>query len=185
VLFGNVAPEQSFLVMTDPLSVAAGIAGLIGLASELTKTCYSYYKKVENAPAGVKDVIDEIRLMRKVLSDLEDICDQRAGQIPALDHFLKDLADCENKIVDFGLKIDKDFHSPQRLAKRLEWPFRGTEVKLFLAQVQRYRATFESAKTNAILDVVLDVQSEFELEAAKQDAVRKGNDHFQNHLMIC
>lgn len=49
---------------------------------------------------------------------------------------MKELSECENKIADFGVGIDKDFGNPRRLIKRLEWPFRGPEVRLLLAQVQ-------------------------------------------------
>jgi predicted component of type VI protein secretion system len=106
--------------MTDPLSVAAGIAGLISLASELAKVCYGSYAKVKNASVAVQDVVDEIRMLRKALSDLEAIFNKRNGPLPALDHFMKDLSECEENIADFGLKIDKDFRNPQRLDKRLK-----------------------------------------------------------------
>lgn len=164
--------------MTDPLSAAAGIAGLIGIALQLTKICYVYYTDVKHAPDEIQDVIDEVRLLRRALSDLEDTCDRRAGPLPSIDHFMKVLSECDEKIASFGLKIDKDFRNPQRLVKRLEWPFRGPEVKLFLVQLQRYRAVFESAKTNAILEVVLDVQNDLASEAARQEAFRKGKCHF-------
>jgi Fungal N-terminal domain of STAND proteins len=170
--------------MVEPLSIAASIAGLIGLASELTKTCYGYYTKVKNAPVQVQDVINEIKLLRRALSDLEDIYDRRSGPLPALDHFLKELSECEDKLAAFGLKIDTEFRHPHRVIKRLEWPFRGPEVRAFLADVQRYRAAFEAAKANAILDVVLDVQSDTRSEASRQDAFRKGKSHFWKRSLI-
>jgi Fungal N-terminal domain of STAND proteins len=164
--------------MTDPLSIAAGIAGLIGLASELTKTCYGYYKKAKKAPAAVQNVIAEVKLLRKVLSDLEDICDRQTEPLPALDQFMKELSQCEEEIVAFGLKIDNNFRNPERLVKCLEWPFREPEIRSFLAQLQRYRDLFESAKTNAILDVALHVRQDLKSETAQQDAARKGKDYF-------
>jgi Fungal N-terminal domain of STAND proteins len=166
--------------MTDPLSIAAGVAGLIGVASELTQACYGYYKKAKNAPSTVQDVISEIKLLRKALSDLEDICEQRTEPLPALEPFVEELSECEEKIAEFGRKIDNEFRNSHRLIKRLEWPFRDPEIRLFLAQIQRYRTVFESAKTNAILEAVLDVRSEMKSEAVQQDSVRKGSYHYPN-----
>ena len=123
----------------------------------------------------MQDVISEVRLLRKALSDLKDICGRRTEPLPALEHFMEELSECEEKIADFGLKIDNDFRNPHRLLKRLEWPFRDPEIRLFLSQLQRYRAVFESAKTNVILEVVMDVQNDLKSEAAQQSAARKGS----------
>ena len=170
--------------MTDPLSIAAGVAGLIGLASELTQACYGYYRKVKNAPSTVQDVIAETKMLRKALSDLEDICDRRTEPLPALEPFVEELSECEERIAEFGLKIDNDFRNPHRLVKRLEWPFRDPEIKLFLAQLQRYRTVFESAKTNAILEVVWDAHNDLKSEAAQQDVARKGTRYFLNRSQM-
>jgi Fungal N-terminal domain of STAND proteins len=161
--------------MVDPLSIAASVAGLISLASEVTKACYGYYRKAKNAPTIVQSVVAEIKLLRKVLSDLEDKYDQRTDPLPALDQVMTELSECEEKLADFGRKIDQDFRNPQNLTKRLQWPFRDTEVRVFLNDLQRYRTVFESAKTNAILDVLMDVEDNLKSDAAKQEAVRKGN----------
>lgn len=98
--------------MTDLQSIAAVIAGLIGLATRLTKACYGYHTKVKNAPVGYQEVIDEIRQLRSALSDLEDICDRRGEPLPVLENLMKELSDCENSIAEFGLKIDKEFPQP-------------------------------------------------------------------------
>lgn len=170
--------------MSDPLSIAAGIAGLIGLASELAQACYGYYRKAKNAPSTVQDVIAETKMLRKALSDLEDICNRRSEPLPALEPFVEELSKCEERIAEFGLKIDHNFRNPQRLIKRLEWPFKDPEIKVFLAQLQRYRTVFESAKTNAILEVVLDVHNDLKSEAGQQDIARKGTRYLLNRSQI-
>jgi ATP-dependent Clp protease ATP-binding subunit ClpA len=137
--------------MADPLSVAASIAGLVSLASEVAKACYScyqFYRAAAKAPESLQQVIAELGLLRKVLSDLEGIYIARTEDLPSVENVMKEVENCRVEIEDFGRRLDPKCHDFRRGVVRLKWPSKEKEVKQFISHLQTYRATFDSAKSN-------------------------------------
>jgi Fungal N-terminal domain of STAND proteins len=137
--------------MTDPLSVAASIAGLVSLASDLAQTCYScyqFYRTVKDAPKSLQQVIEEIGLLRKVLSDLEDVYRKKTEDLPSLENVIEKIAKCRVEIEDFGQKLALGSQDFRKAVVRLKWPSREQKVKQFISHLQVYRAMFDSAKSN-------------------------------------
>ena len=55
--------------MTDPFSMAIGIAGLVSLAFEILKTSYTYTSGVRKAPKAIAGLMRELLALRSILSD--------------------------------------------------------------------------------------------------------------------
>ncbi|KAH8702962.1 hypothetical protein GQ44DRAFT_732570 [Phaeosphaeriaceae sp. PMI808] len=56
----------------DPLSFSAGIAGLLGLAIEITKLMYEYVSGVKDAPKTAQNLLTETTAIENILHDLRN-----------------------------------------------------------------------------------------------------------------
>ena len=160
--------------MTDPLSISAGVAGLINLATAVTQACYSMYREIKKAPRMLKDVIDELGLLRQVLVDLNNICEQRSEPLIPLENVLKDIQDCGNRLEIFKSRLGIKYSNPGSIVSRIRWSYGGSEIRAFVDQMQNYRGMFESAKTNATLKLAMAIRNDVRSESVLQDLTRKG-----------
>jgi hypothetical protein len=168
--------------MADPLSVAASIAGLVSLASEVAKACYScyqFYRTAAKAPESLQQVIAELGLLRKILSHLEGIYMHKTEDLPSVKNVMKEIENCWVAIEDFGQRLDptSKSHDFRRVAIRLRWPSKEKDVKQFISHLQTYRATFDSAKSNDGL--LLAMQT---LTIAKETQNNEQSEQSRRHL---
>jgi len=159
--------------MVDPLSISASVAGLISLAAAVTKSCYGMYREIRNAPRGLKDIIDELGLLSQVLTDLKDICDQRSEPLLPLENVLKDIHACGKRLKEFETSLGLKFRHPRSILSRVRWSLGGSEVKAFVDQLHAYRGMFESAKSNATLQLAMAIRNDVRSESLLQDIARK------------
>jgi hypothetical protein len=59
--------------MSDPLSISASVAGLIGLATEVTKILKDYVSSVKSAHEDATRLLKEITALCFVLDQLKDL----------------------------------------------------------------------------------------------------------------
>jgi hypothetical protein len=57
--------------MADPFSLATGMAGLVSLALQVTSISYWYVRSVHDASESWKDIIEESKTLRNLLTDLQ------------------------------------------------------------------------------------------------------------------
>src|SRR5450432_2926625 len=58
--------------MADPLSLSAGIAGLLSLTIEITRISYQYISGVKEAPKSVHAIIIEVTSLENILRDIRN-----------------------------------------------------------------------------------------------------------------
>lgn len=160
--------------MADPLSISASVAGLVSLAMAVTQSCYGVYREIRNAPRMLKDVIDELNLLRQVLVDLKDICDQSHEPLQPLDKIVKDLQQCETRLGEFDKQLASKFRNPRGILSRFRWSFENSEIRSFINQLQTYRELFDSAKTNATLQLAMAIRKDVSSTLLLDDIARKG-----------
>lgn len=66
--------------MTDPLSVIAGVTGVIGFGIQSTKTLYEFCRTYRDLDASVSKVTDNLDRLRHTLEALDAVIKQRAAQ---------------------------------------------------------------------------------------------------------
>jgi hypothetical protein len=59
--------------MTDPLPVAASVAGLVSLAGAVLSKCYTFTCGVANAPNEAKRLADEVTNLAGILAAVQGI----------------------------------------------------------------------------------------------------------------
>lgn len=140
--------------MTDPLSVAASIAGLTSLALELTKGaygCYNYYKSVKDAKGQIHEVINQLNCLRAQLQDLEGIVARASQPLSSTQRILNTVEQCSRDIENFCKLLDPDFSGLSGTLRQLKWPTKREMVYAFVAKIQIYQKNFESAKLSDAL----------------------------------
>jgi hypothetical protein len=90
--------------MSDPLSIAASVAGLIALSGKIITTLNNLYtlgKSGKNAPESIIRVLDEMKEMNGIFSEVQLIVvgnskkpNQSRLAIISIDHFVATLSGC-------------------------------------------------------------------------------------------
>ena len=133
--------------MADPLSITASISGLITLADIIFGRIYKYVKAVKKAPKEISALSAEIGALYGVLSNLHLVSCQleheHAGPTTRNHH----IQSCYQTLEHVKSILDRDDTSLLRdekietFKRRLKWPFKSSEVKELIAEVERHKAT--------------------------------------------
>jgi hypothetical protein len=127
------------------------MAGLIGLASQLTKICYACYgycEAAKKAPETVREVICKLGLLRRALQDLEEIYNCRTQPLYYVGNIIQTLSECEKDIVAFTSQLNPEFRGFRGTLDRLTWPRKKEQVMKFIEQLKRHKEYFDSAKSS-------------------------------------
>jgi hypothetical protein len=68
---GNLSSLPREFKMADPFSLATGVAGLVSLALQVTSISYWYVRSVDDASESWKDIIEESKTPRNLLTDFQ------------------------------------------------------------------------------------------------------------------
>lgn len=127
--------------MTDPLSVASGIAGLISLAGFAIGQCYRYGCGVSNAPEESKRLVSEVTGLSGILVGVQGIIKSNPSPGPDLEHVLDD---CKSILQRLTTKLQK--HDPakpkssaSRIVNRMLWPLRKGETEELILALERQK----------------------------------------------
>ncbi|KAL6401893.1 hypothetical protein AUP68_14350 [Ilyonectria robusta] len=158
--------------MSDPLSIAGSVVGIIALADVAFKYVYKYVRAAKNAESDVKALADEIdglaRLLRHLealASDLEDEGDKFDPALRA--HYL---SHCEMTLQGIEKRVKKAANSfaqskLQGFARQLKWPYSASETKGLLEELSRHKATITAAlATDSMRKLQLSLSKTSELD---------------------
>lgn len=131
--------------MTDPLSVAASVAGLISLAGAVLGKCYAYTSGVVNAPNEAKRLTDEVTNLAGVLATVQDITSHSEHDADAKD-ITNALQSCETTLLELeSLLNSRSYQSriprTQRTFNRILWPLTKTKTSELVAQIHTQKST--------------------------------------------
>ncbi|PSN59505.1 ankyrin [Corynespora cassiicola Philippines] len=138
--------------MTDPLSVAGSIAGLMSISETVVKKVYHYCRHVKDAQKEILALRDEaqslcgvIRSLALILEDLEkeDVYEYR--QAMNVEHVSK----CLSTLHSLNAKLDSAAPSNQKMPrdfwKKIKWPFQIQETSELLSELRYHRETLHTA----------------------------------------
>ena len=127
--------------MTDPFSVATGVAGIISLAGLAIGQCYRYGCGVSNAPEEAKRLVSEVTGLSGVLVGVQGLVKQSDQSGQPTETVLKG---CRAVLEDLSLKLQK--HSPgaskkssKRAMNRLLWPLRKGDTEELIVALERHK----------------------------------------------
>ncbi|KAK8071376.1 hypothetical protein PG997_011579 [Apiospora hydei] len=145
--------------MSDPLSIASAVAGLVSLTIEATRLTCKYVAEVSHAGEAVLQCLRSLSLLRDVLARIQEssadgdlaLILQRKPQLMAKD----DVKRCEQSIDKVRGRLEALFHDDGKIKKRhaLTWPFKNAESADLVKQLQEFRDMFAALIAADTLDV--------------------------------
>lgn len=161
--------------MGDPLSVASGVAGLLGLADIVFSRVYKYAKAVKGAESSAQTLANEIRTLAGLLHSLSMVATElEVG--PTVSTFrLQHVITCQQVLLKIDRKTrEADPSNPdggkvRSVLKKLKWPFSSTETKELIEEINRHQR---------VITVALSADSITHLQQllSGQDELRSGQD---------
>ncbi|KAF4812999.1 Vegetative incompatibility protein HET-E-1 [Colletotrichum tropicale] len=146
--------------MTDPLSIAASIAGLISLADVVFIRLVKFGRSVKNAEKEIQDLSKEVNLLGGVLNSLVGLA--RALQEGDFDTNLRmhNIEDCSDTLKDIDNKLQKLEASSSSTKKKLTWTFTKDRVQDWLDELSQHKTKINLALSANSLDVLLRILSQ-------------------------
>lgn len=170
------------MIMTDPLSVGFGVAGLLSLAIQLSPIIATYVDGVRHAPEHIQELQQELDALVKTLERLDSFLRTESAKGPAFNElaFLHTTREsCAKRLTGISAKL-RTFTDASRVSqnlRRLKWPLNAASTKAAAQDLSRYSATFHFAlsiegcallsKTSGEVSQILNQQLEVLQKARK------------------
>lgn len=155
--------------MTDPLSIAASVAGLLSLSQVFIELTCAYVTDVKSCPADLRELEKEVEGLCGVLLTLEsaikripdsrvlpapsdpDGCAvfQMSANLSGLAMVVKCLDDCRSIIEEVSEALKKcnpkTALGMQKGVRALVWPFKKKNTQSRIDRLERHKQTFQLA----------------------------------------
>ncbi len=131
--------------MTDPLSVTAGVAGLLTIAGSTLSTCYTYGCAVADAPAEARRLKDSLIELSGVLVGLHGV--EHLVSVSSQGVNLEALVDaCRSSLNAVLQSLERSgpinaTHSLKQTLIRLRWPLSKKETLALVDQIEHRKST--------------------------------------------
>ncbi|KAL8915758.1 MAG: hypothetical protein Q9172_006692 [Xanthocarpia lactea] len=133
--------------MADPLTISASLAGLVTLADVVFSRIFQYVKGVKEANKDISALSSEVGALYGILNNLRLVaCQLEDESFPSTmrAHHLHSCTQTLDKLKEI---LDKDSTSSTQtqrvelIKRKLHWPFKSSEVKSLVAEIERHKAT--------------------------------------------
>jgi hypothetical protein len=142
--------------MSDPLSVSASIAGLIGLATQVTSVLKNYIDRAKSAHEDAKRLLNELLTLCSVLDQMRDLLCGEDAQLKGSSFgdtsLLISVLGSTNYHVDKLYKKLSKFSTPNSnklvdIWDRLTWPLANDDYEKSVADLHRLAQVFHASLT--------------------------------------
>ncbi|KAL8760737.1 MAG: hypothetical protein Q9184_003095 [Pyrenodesmia sp. 2 TL-2023] len=155
--------------MADPLTIATSIAGLVTLADLVFGRIFQYAKGVKEASNDIFRLSSEVGALYGILNTLRLVACQLEDEAFRSATRPYHLYSCTQTLEKLKAILDKDstscVHSQRvkSIKRKLHWPFKASEVKSLLAEIERHKATLGLA-LNADDEIRLELRQKHEAD---------------------
>lgn len=135
----------------DPLSIAAGCAGLISTIGTLSLSIHGFVRTCREARKDLDKVSRELQSLQSVLRLIEDDATNEEKPFPPVigQHVLSIVSNCNSVILEIGASIAQ--YGQKRLKAQVTWAIGGQ------GDVEKLRINLEAHKSS--LELALDMHS--------------------------
>jgi Trp operon repressor len=175
--------------MADPLSIAAGIAGLVTLAEEVFQLVCRFGRLVRDAQNDIKRLSIEIRGLSVLLYELVLLA--KSFEDDGLNTFfrLHHVNSCRQTVQDVKSRLDKALSGTrdqgwQATVTRLKWPYTSKEIKRLLEEISTYKETMGLALTADTMKAMLKALSKQEDLSNEISVVQQTLNDIQTRIVV-
>ncbi|KAK1454640.1 hypothetical protein CMEL01_16607 [Colletotrichum melonis] len=133
--------------MSDPLSIAGSIAGIVQLSASVFQQVSKFIKDAKGAEKTVKDLADQTRNLSGVLQNLSLLASSLEQETSISAFKAHHLHACRQTPLAVGKRLDKPLSGFNEGSRReavyrsLKWPFSVDDTKGLLAQIEGHQST--------------------------------------------
>jgi len=137
--------------MADPLSIAAGVAGLVALAGTVSKTFYQFFASIHDAPASVRDLATALVTLNIALGQVQENLLNPRFVADADDEYIaslqRSLEGCTALFSEVQTKVDRSGLSANQIStvkkawESVKWSFQEEEIASCLRRVETEKST--------------------------------------------
>lgn len=137
--------------MADPLSIAASIVGLIGLADKVIRASQHCIDTVRDAPNDMKIIAGEASSLRVIFESLADAGSGPATKLLGANGPIEACHRCLAAL-EALLPAEQRRAGQRRLTLAdLAWPFKQSKARKILAEISQHKATLLLAMSGDVL----------------------------------
>ncbi|KAI0550624.1 hypothetical protein F4679DRAFT_542036 [Xylaria curta] len=147
--------------MADPLSIAASIAGLVGISDAVFRRVHHYYRAVKGANKEIEVLAESVRSLSGVLHNLSLLAwalEDEPYDTSLRMHHINSCRQTLSKLIDKLVHIQDDIqHSSSlvRLRRQLIWPFSARETEELIHQISSQTKTITTALSADTMSLLL------------------------------
>ncbi|KAK7424514.1 hypothetical protein QQX98_000479 [Neonectria punicea] len=138
--------------MSDPLSIAGSVAGLISLADAVFRAVFKYTRAVKGAKSNVEALANEINYLGVDLRYLYALVSELEAEKNTFEPTLRihHLSHYDNTLNNIKKRVDQASASFSRskivsATRQLKWPFSASETKGLLDDLSRHKQSINAA----------------------------------------
>lgn len=133
--------------MTDPVSISSGVAGILGLAIQLSPIVASYVDGVRHAPEHVQDLRQELDALVKTLGRLVSFLKSESAKGSAFNelafpHTTRGSCDKRLTAISAYLRTSTEGGKVSQALRRFTWPLNSGSTKAIAQDLSCYSASF-------------------------------------------
>ena len=134
--------------MIDPLTAATSVAGLLSLTIQVSQMLNEQVRTLKNAPNDAQELLDELELLRQVLTGLKaflDAQDVKGYAFKETSVLINAIKGFETKMTDLKLKLEKLTKKQgfAQLIERGKWYYEHDEHQEIITTLHRYLGMFQ------------------------------------------
>lgn len=166
--------------MSNPLSIAASVAGIVSLSAAVFQQVSKFVKKAKGAESNVKELANQTRNLSGVLHNLALLASALEDQDSAATFKAHQLYACSQTLFEIEKRLKKAEYAFQTGSKTrnalrsLKWPFSVDETKSLISDMAAHRGTLELALSADTLERVVHIlQSQEKIQKSVELVSRK------------
>ena len=133
--------------MADPLSIAAGVIGVVTAATQITSLLIRFTEANKNAPAQVRYIVTEVTDIHSIILQLQSYIDSREGadssrtSLLKIDQLVAILSGCVLTFSELEKLLDEMKVEDMAILDRVKWVRKETEILGLVQRLQNHKAS--------------------------------------------
>ncbi|KXH50232.1 hypothetical protein CNYM01_08913 [Colletotrichum nymphaeae SA-01] len=147
--------------MSDPLSIAGSIAGIVQLSASVFQQVSKFVKDAKGAEKAMKDLADQTRNLSGVLQNLALLASSLEQESSTSAFKAQHLHACRETLLAVEKRLEKPLlgfdegSRRQAMYRSLKWPLSSNDTNGLLAQIEGHRNTISLALSTDTLEGML------------------------------
>ncbi|KAL8994336.1 MAG: hypothetical protein Q9169_005663 [Polycauliona sp. 2 TL-2023] len=137
--------------MADPLSIAAGVVGLLTAAAQISSLLVEFTSSSRNAPGTAQTVLTEVGDIEETLSHLQKFLlgngrSNRSGaRLLQIDHVVKIITGCVLTFSELEKLLDTLVVDGKGVLNRMQWARKEKTINHLIQRLQNHKGSLSIA----------------------------------------